>query len=87
MGNLDVAVKTIHKQHVNPHLTAQQAEKIIGKVTSCSFCCLAIADDEHPHSCVMQLQRLCYVCCSALHCKSLKLYAVAGAQDLGNVTF
>ena len=35
MGNLDVAVKTIHTQHVNPHLTAQQAVRIIQKVTGC----------------------------------------------------
>ena len=35
MGELDVAVKTIRREHVNPHLTAQQALQAIAKV--CRF--------------------------------------------------
>ncbi|KAL3138988.1 hypothetical protein ABBQ32_005793 [Trebouxia sp. C0010 RCD-2024] len=31
MGDVDVAVKTIHRQHVSPHLTAQQALQAIAK--------------------------------------------------------
>ncbi len=32
MGQLDVAVKTIHRQHVNPQLTSHQALRIMQKV-------------------------------------------------------
>ncbi|KAL3150425.1 hypothetical protein ABBQ32_000261 [Trebouxia sp. C0010 RCD-2024] len=34
MGKLDVAVKTIHREHVNPHLTARQALQDIAKELS-----------------------------------------------------
>ena len=32
MGDLDVAVKTIQKQHVNPQLTSQQALQVMQQV-------------------------------------------------------
>jgi len=32
MGQLDVAVKTIHRQHVNPQLTSHQALQVMQKV-------------------------------------------------------
>ena len=37
MGNMDVAVKTIHRQHVNPHFTAKEALQVIKWVHSCSL--------------------------------------------------
>jgi hypothetical protein len=37
MGELDVAVKMIQKQHVNPQLTPQQALQVMQQVTSCCF--------------------------------------------------
>lgn len=37
MCELDVAVKTIPRQHVNPHLTPEQALQAMQKVTGCCF--------------------------------------------------
>lgn len=33
MGSLDVAIKTINRQHVNPQLTSQQALQVMQQVT------------------------------------------------------
>ena len=38
LGELEVAVKTIHRQYVNPHLSPQQAVQVIAKVTMFPFC-------------------------------------------------
>ena len=37
MGELDVAVKMIQKQHVNPQLTPHQALQVMQQVTTCCF--------------------------------------------------
>ena len=34
MGSLDVAIKTINRQHVNPQLTSQQALQVMQQVTT-----------------------------------------------------
>ena len=39
MGNLEVAVKTIQKQHVNPQLTSQQALQVMQQVVTPQSCC------------------------------------------------
>ena len=45
MGELDVAVKMIQKQHVNPQLTPQQALLVMQQVTThhLLLCCCSLS--------------------------------------------
>ena len=91
MGELDVAVKTIHRQHVNPHLTPEQALQVMQKV---ALCFLAAVAHNFGTACCKSgraFNAVCmYVCCSACLCFALRkseaiaIHTTAGAQDSGN---
>ena len=51
MGELEVAVKTIHRQYVNPQLTPQQALDVIGQVTS--WICFDIHNETEKLCCLL----------------------------------
>ena len=72
-GQLDVAVKTIHREHVNPHLTAHQALEAIAKVPRIShFCCLDASQVPMPtsHAAVLLCPTLRLMFVNQCNCRS-----------------
>ena len=92
MGNLDVAVKTIHRQIVTPHLTAEEALQVIRGVNSRFLA-------PFFNGCVRAYSRHSFA--FAVDCAPavtlglspsvpdwhVNCIAIAGAQDLGDATF
>lgn len=80
---LEVAVKTIHRQYVNPHLTPQQALQVIGQVTGC----LAVPSVVHHMSLYLPdttcTAQFCVFCSALVGAPSLHKHPVACAlQEL-----
>ena len=48
MGELDVAVKTIHREHVNEHLTPEEALQVMRTVQGLFFAAVAHSSQPYP---------------------------------------